>query len=61
MPIISENNHKASARAVCAVQHTSKADSSTDHERLRALLAASNSRHCIACTQPMLPAGLPKK
>ena len=59
MPIISENNHRASARAVCAVQHASKADSST--ERLRVLLAVSNSRHCIACTQPMLPAGLPKK
>ena len=56
MQIISDDNHRTSARAVCVVRLVSTADNRT--ERLRLLLTASNSCHCIARTylliQPLL-------
>ena len=51
---ISDYGHRASAWAVRFVRLLSMADSRT--ERLRLLLTASNSRHCIACTYVPYPA-----
>ena len=63
MRITSDDGHWASTRAVRVVQLVSTADRGT--ERLRALLTASNSRHCIArayLIQPLLmSASFPKK
>ena len=46
--LMTVTGHWASARAVRVVQLLSMADNRT--ERLRVLLPASNSRHCIART-----------
>ena len=61
--IISDNGHRAGARAVRVVRLVPTADSRI--EGLHLLLKASNSHHCIAHTyliQPLLvSAGFPKK
>ena len=53
MQLVSGDDHRTSARAVCVVQLVSTAESRT--ERLRLLLTASNSRHCIAHTYHFQP------
>ena len=63
LQIIYDDSPCASARAVRVVRLITKADSKT--ERLRLLLTASNSRHCIArmySIQPVIDVcGLSKK
>ena len=51
--MISDDGHQASARAIRVVRHVSTAESRT--ERLRVLLTASNSRHCLTRTYLIQP------
>ena len=53
MRIISDDGHQVSARAISVVRHVSTAESRT--ERLRVLLTASTSRHCLTCTYLIQP------
>ena len=61
LQIISDDCHRASARTVCVVRVISTAGRGT--ERLRLLLSASNSRHCVArvCSAVVDVCGLSKE